>query len=105
MFAILNDDFSATKNLLQLGADVNFKTKCFKISPLLLACKIGNLQIIKTLLKYKADYNHCDVLNRTCLMHILNRFCYYQYYEYETFNKRWHDNYNGTERERERDFS
>ena len=87
MHAILYDDIHSVENLLNLGANVNFITTHFKMSPLLLACRIQNLQIIKLLLQRGADYNHCDLLNRTCLMHVVYKFCFYDKFNFFSSQK------------------
>ncbi|ORX65003.1 ankyrin, partial [Anaeromyces robustus] len=42
--------------LIQHGADVN-KLNNYKVSPILLACKNGYLEIVKCLVQHGADFN------------------------------------------------
>ena len=50
MYAILKENFYAVKYLLTLDKNiVNYQTKCLRMTPLLLACRIRNFDIIKLL--------------------------------------------------------
>ena len=72
MYVILREKYRAVKHLLRLGANVNFQTKHFRVTPLLLACRLGNIFIVKLLIDHGARVEHVDVLNRNCLMYALS---------------------------------
>ena len=89
MYAILKGNYSAINYLLLLGVNVNYQTECFGVTPLLLACRMKNIHIIKLLLNYNANITHLDVLNRNCLMHaVSNMVCLYYNDTFTDFNKR-----------------
>ena len=72
MYAVLKENYNATYQLIRRGANVNFQTKRYRMTPLLLACRLENSSIVKLLVKFGADVTHCDVVNKTCIMHFLN---------------------------------
>ena len=86
MYAILKGNYWAVRYLLSLGANVNYQTECFGITPLLLACRMRNIQLVKLLVSYQADILHRDVLNRTCLIHAVSNNMVCLYYN-ESFMK------------------
>ena len=64
--AITNSSDECARILLSKGADVKLRNKS-DMSPLMLACKYGNIPIVKELLKYKADINEKNILGDTPL--------------------------------------
>ena len=87
MYAVLCGNYYSVKYLLSLGANVNFETACFRMTPLLLACRVQKMHIIKYLVNNGANIIHCDVLNRTCLMHAMSDVCWYYDKYYSDFDR------------------
>ena len=80
MYAVLKENYRATQFLIRKGANVNFQTKRYRMTPLLLACRLENSSIVELLVKSGADVTHCDVVNKTCIMHFLSS-CTCIYYQ------------------------
>ena len=74
-------DIIKIKNLIEQGIDVNSKNR-FQMSPLEVACKSGNMEIIKLLISHGAKINEKMANDRTALMYALSDGNNYEMVEY-----------------------
>ena len=77
--AITNNETDVVLHCIFNGVNINGFDQVMFRTPLLLACELGNLEIIRILLEYKADLLATDALGRdvlktTLLSSIHNKF-------------------------------
>ena len=61
MLAVEKRHTDCVRVLAQLGADINVRTKVFKMTPLILAAERGYSDIVQILLNHKALLNQRDM--------------------------------------------
>lgn len=85
-YTIKNNDLKYTKKILQKGINVNH-VNYYLQTPLLVASKIGNTNIIKILLDYQARIDSYDLYNQTPLDYAKQNNFYHSYLILKSYKK------------------
>ncbi len=71
IYVIDNNDVIKIKKILRWGVYINYRDQRAGYTPLIAACEVGNIEVVKLIIKYGANINKTDYGGNTPLIHAL----------------------------------